>query len=229
MSRAGARQVKFERFTRVKIEESHRLVDEYFSEQYSEAPIVAIPEVTSLALPWEGGLRLTYGQRNDLKQWELNCYLAFRYLAAALPNMRELDLSGWNYAYVLMNVAARFASLERLVLPGCHDVESNGYILHLCRNLRDLNMDGACFIWLWSEGRIGATLFSYRLLELERVSIKGATYKYAGSDGEPLSIPQPWLINFARRAASLRWLRSDLTPENVAMLKRERPDVEFVS
>jgi hypothetical protein len=167
----------------------------------------------------------------------LNCHLAFGYLAAALPNVRELDLSGWNYAYVLMFVAARFASLERLVLPGSHDVESNGNRLHLCHNLRDLNMDGACFISLWSEGRIGAdlertykdTLFSYRPLELERVSIKGATYKYAGSDDEPLSIPQRRLIDFARRAASLRWLRSDLTPENVAMLKRERPDVEFVS
>jgi hypothetical protein len=68
-------------------------------------------------------------------------------------------------------------------------------------------------------------------LALERVSIKGAKYKRKGQqiEPEPISIPQLWLIKFARRATSLRWLRSDLTPENVAMLKRERPDVEFVS
>jgi hypothetical protein len=37
------------------------------------------------------------------------------------------------------------------------------------------------------------------------------------------------LIRFVRNAPNLRWFRSDLTPENVAMLKAERPDVTFVA
>jgi hypothetical protein len=248
LARTGARQGKFERFTRVKIEESHRLVIEYFSE-YSETPVVPIPEVTSLALPWEGGLRLTFGQQNERNRRELNCHLAFRYLAAALPNIRELVLSGWNYGYkgyddshILSDVAAWFESLERLVWPGSPALEIEGISLRCCRNLRDLNIDGACLRSIGFEEYTRSTLegegnHAFLLrgantpLALERVSIKGAKYKRKGQqiEPEPISIPQQWLIKFARRAASLRWLRSDLTPENVAMLKRERPDVEFVS
>jgi hypothetical protein len=42
-------------------------------------------------------------------------------------------------------------------------------------------------------------------------------------------LPQRAIVDFVRRAPNLRWLRSDLTPENVATLQRERPDVAFVS
>jgi hypothetical protein len=47
------------------------------------------------------------------------------------------------------------------------------------------------------------------------------------SDVRP--IPQHAIAEFVRRAPNLRWLRSDLTPDNVAMLQLERPDVTFVS
>lgn len=37
------------------------------------------------------------------------------------------------------------------------------------------------------------------------------------------------LIKMVRLHPTLRWLRSDLTEENVAMLKQERPDQTFLS
>jgi hypothetical protein len=56
------------------------------------------------------------------------------------------------------------------------------------------------------------------------VSIKGAS-----TVGREEPIPQEKLVRFVRRAPNLRWFRSDLTPENAAMLERERPDVTLVT
>jgi hypothetical protein len=42
-------------------------------------------------------------------------------------------------------------------------------------------------------------------------------------------MPQRALIKFARRTPTLKWFKSDLTPENVALLRAERPDVTFKS
>ena len=42
-------------------------------------------------------------------------------------------------------------------------------------------------------------------------------------------LPQQVIMNFVRNAPKLRWLRSDLTKENVAILQKERPEVIFCS
>ena len=65
---------------------------------------------------------------------------------------------------------------------------------------------------------------------LERVSMKGVTLQVLGAEEqEPEPVPQDIIIKFVRRHHPLRWLRSDLTAENVAMLQQERPEVTFVS
>lgn len=46
-------------------------------------------------------------------------------------------------------------------------------------------------------------------------------------DTEP--IPQGMLMKMVRNLSRLRWLRSDLSPENIAILHQERPEVTFVS
>lgn len=43
------------------------------------------------------------------------------------------------------------------------------------------------------------------------------------------SLPQEALIKFVRHKPSLRWFCSDLTNENIAILKEERPEVHFCS
>jgi hypothetical protein len=78
---------------------------------------------------------------------------------------------------------------------------------------------------------------------LERVSITGVqlTYKIPLSveDEEILYIEdcyewitepilQKVIMKFVRMTPTLRWLRSDLTDENVETLRKERPDTYFV-
>lgn len=42
-------------------------------------------------------------------------------------------------------------------------------------------------------------------------------------------LPQELIVKFVHRCLTLRWLCSDLSNENVAMLRQELPDVTFVS
>lgn len=62
---------------------------------------------------------------------------------------------------------------------------------------------------------------------LERVSVVGVTTHNGENDSRPLK--QSTLIKFVRNTPTLTWLRSDLTDENIAMLRKERPEVTFVS
>ena len=62
---------------------------------------------------------------------------------------------------------------------------------------------------------------------LERASIKNLAVKEFRREALPIS--QAALVKFVRRMPHLCWLRSDLDAENIAMLKAERPEIEFVS
>lgn len=62
---------------------------------------------------------------------------------------------------------------------------------------------------------------------LQRLSITNATWR----DGlQPRQqVTQDMLIDVARHHPTLRWLKSDLTEENIAMIQREKPEMIFVS
>jgi hypothetical protein len=74
---------------------------------------------------------------------------------------------------------------------------------------------------------------------LERVTLKNADYvelykRNIDSLGEFYRTNLPWkklpqeaMIKFVRHTPKLRWFCSDLTQENIAILKEERPEVEF--
>jgi hypothetical protein len=75
---------------------------------------------------------------------------------------------------------------------------------------------------------------------LERVSIKGLKVvarrhtvrgpeESIPASGVPCEIVQLGLVTLVRKIPSLRWFRSDLSPRYVAMLRKERPEVTFVS
>ena len=123
-------------------------------------------------------------------------------------------------------------------------------------NLKELCMDDSVFHnneWvleydkmadLENEEYAGIFLF-YKCTSkvLERVSIKNAKFGryvrdstasiYGGDHNfqeDILAIPQTALIKFIRNApASLRWFRSDLSDENITMLQKERPEIEFAN
>jgi hypothetical protein len=66
---------------------------------------------------------------------------------------------------------------------------------------------------------------------LERVTLKHAAYledyNSYSFNGYWEQLPQEVLIKFVRHTPSLRWFCSDLTQDNIAMLKEEYPEVEF--
>ncbi|OEU14230.1 hypothetical protein FRACYDRAFT_240764 [Fragilariopsis cylindrus CCMP1102] len=78
----------------------------------------------------------------------------------------------------------------------------------------------------------GIHMFHYCSNRLERVSIRNARYRYRyhvdGIEVTPF-LPQEVLIKFVRNAPYLRYFRSNLTQENIAMLQREKPAIEFTS
>jgi hypothetical protein len=69
------------------------------------------------------------------------------------------------------------------------------------------------------------------LQHLERLSMKGATWSisYRGIAAAIEPIPQEMLMKMVRHHPTLRWLRSDLSEANVAILQQERPEITFVT
>jgi hypothetical protein len=106
-----------------------------------------------------------------------------------------------------------------------------------CHNLTDVTMDGTIIY-----GDILAYLREILPPTLERLSIKGVrviprrqrtineAVDNSRRSGEAAPVPQNVLVELvARLGSNLRWFRSDLTPENVAILQEEHPDVTFAS
>ena len=63
---------------------------------------------------------------------------------------------------------------------------------------------------------------------LERVSLRNAKLVVLGRSGHH-DMPQTALLNFIRNApTTLRWFRSNLTQDNIAIVQQERPAIEFV-
>lgn len=165
------------------------------------------------------------------------------------PNVQDLDLSrlkvtiSLDFLFSNLSQERALGQLQRLKMVGCDAPEQSlfyltAYSLGSFRNVTELNMD-RCVLYSGDspsesmqkfggqEGRHKRFLFG-GCQSLQRLSVKEARVLFITDDTqEPL--PQEYLIKFVRLHRNLRWLRSDLSPEKVAMLKRERPDVTFVS
>ena len=157
-------------------------------------------------------------------------------LARILPNLREVDLSTTGcYYHVLDHISTTCARLEKVTwnnIDRSSAISVDGAEMNSATNLKEIYMDGAQFYDLFNDSDHDTYDFEdddhpdiflfhrCRSKVLERISIRNAR------DG---SITQNMLIKFIRKApTSLRWFRSDLTPANMAMLRLERPGIEFV-
>jgi hypothetical protein len=160
--------------------------------------------------------------------------LAVNVLVPLFPDLRQLDCSPDSvpeskyWTGVFDRVGHLFHSLTRRrgrLLYG-------GAQLNRFKNVTNVYLDDSLFHYdptQSSEGaRRGMDIFRDCGLTLERVSVKNVQYQ-SGQVGRIRALPQRGLIEFVRSAPSLKWFRSDLTPQNVAMLQQERPDVTFVS
>jgi hypothetical protein len=142
------------------------------------------------------------------------------------------------------------------VYHGCHFYLMQPYLLPVNNNnlnsLREIHLDLFGVYLHQDSPPIAAYCKEYRQLEqetwfnsasnanggadwvllqeypnLERVTLKHVEYLKRYAYDNWTALPQEALIKFARHTPKLRWFCSDLTQENIAMLKEERPDVEF--
>lgn len=93
--------------------------------------------------------------------------------------------------------------------------------------LTELNIEDSCFyksrieaIQLYSDPTEAGHFILGKCPYLERLNIKNVTWRFLSvqhdDDGMPLS--QEMLIKMVLRHPTLRWIRSDLTAANIAML-----------
>ena len=111
--------------------------------------------------------------------------------------------------------------------------------------LRELYMDNVLFFVTGSdidaisdldtEDEVVSTTFLFHACSskvLERVSMRNTKIRpyWVRPIRRTVATPQSALIKFIRKApTSLRWFQSNLNSENIAMLQKERPEIEFVS
>jgi hypothetical protein len=171
--------------------------------------------------------------------------LAVLCLPYIFPNLVSVDLSDLFNTIVPVSICMRFAThcpqLSRLVWKGYDKSDGlslEGYEFHNAANLTELCLDGCRFstggrhtrefMDRFSDATSVEYLFHRCHRQLERVSIKNVA-EVVGRGHQPRAVTQEKLIKMVRRNPALRWLRSDLSEENTAMLRQERPEVTFVN
>lgn len=200
-------------------------------------PIERLPNTTKLELVASNPNERSGEEPNDN-------HLVQNLLPEHAPNIKELVLNQIPNSWIL-RVGRGLPQLARVSHFGGCTVDMNGWNYSESPALTDLNLDGCCLM-SWSRfsvrelefARFTSWVFSTcflmrHVLQLRRLSMKGATWsvfnKYGESAFEPEPVPQDMLIKMVRNHSTFRWLRSDLSQENIAMLKQERPDITFVS
>ena len=167
-------------------------------------------------------------------------------LAKIMPNLREVDLSNIEVTQSALSDFARHCpNLEKIRWDYCNESSAfaSGQDLKDCRNLRELYMDNATFYVptdrfqsdssqheqiLFMEPNDPFCVLWFCKQNLERVSLKKATYYVFGKKKNAKPFTQMGLMKFVRGAENLRWFRSDLNDESVAILQKERPKITFV-
>lgn len=160
-------------------------------------------------------------------------FSSFTSIARILPNLKELDM---NYGHsrnemTFEALGKYFPKLTRVqwlvsywMRPPLENVnQSEIYMDRSVIHSHYEHDDELC-----SDMTDQENYFFNECPSLERLSIKNVSYTVNGTlDWYALS--QDHLIKLVRLHPTLRWLRSDLTDENIAMLNIERPEVTLVN
>ena len=224
---------KFSRFNKVKITQVANMGGKVTMKQVNKiARRIKVRDVNALDLS------------RPVKQIDEFSYLLVypKALMSIMPNLREIDLSNTHYRMsVLQDLAKKCPDLEKLTWNNRrYGLDVMGIDLVGCKKLKELYMDNTGFFnqdrpdfmqnteWFYT---LGTPLLFY-CKELVRVSLKNA-HDHAVSEKNrataELPLPQSALKRFVQGTPTLRWFRSDLTPENVALLQTEHPEITFVS
>ena len=162
-----------------------------------------------------------------------------------LPNLREIDIS-YNIPdnHSIMDVFFECSKFEKVTWNNIKIksyIAMDGTIMESSDNLKEVIMDDSEFSCRLPESVTMSDLENHRdtfifhccSTALERVSIRNAkwvTKNHYHRRSDRIVVPQNALIKFVRNApTSLRWFRSDLTIENMNMLRLERPTIELLN
>lgn len=166
-----------------------------------------------------------------------------RTLSSLFTSLRQVDFSNNGVSNVIVQSFFKNCPLLGKLTVNNTVFSSCGYELSAAYNLKELHMDDALIMIseskfdaysnLDTENEVVSNQFLLHECSskvLERVSMRNA--KMCHRTATPLipAIPQKALMKFILNApTTLRWFRSNLTPENIEILHKERPEIELVS
>jgi hypothetical protein len=224
---------KLRRYTHMKINDIHR-----FNDNISTTEIHEI--IGDAEMDWIVSLDMSLSMPN---LWVTDYFP--NVLIYILPNLREIDIS-YNIPdnHSIMDVFFECSKFEKVTWNNIKIksyIAMDGTIMESSDNLKEVIMDDSEFSCRLPEIDTMSDLENHRdtfifhccSTALERVSIRNAkwvTKNHYHRRNDRIVVPQNALIKFVRNApASLRWFRSDLTIENMNMLRLERPTIELLN
>jgi hypothetical protein len=156
-----------------------------------------------------------------------------------LPNLIEVDFSDTFISAINLAISSYCPLLEKLSSSNnASDIYLCGTRMRDSKNLKEINMDNAIFTPYYSTDEENLAdfnnhqkifLFHRCCKSLERVSIRNMNYDRHRFDVDNI-FTQNVLIKFVRNAPlTLHWFRSDLTLDNMTMLRMERPGIELLN
>ena len=178
-------------------------------------------------------------------------------LSVLLPSLRELDLTNvcartvlstnvCGYDFVVQTFFQNCSLLEKITVNSVVEFGWRGTEMKAANNLKELIMDDCSFFFI-NDNAINdisnldtddeVVSKQFLLCEcsstvLERVSMRNTTMRVVAQTEGIFddAIPQRALMKFIRNApTTLRWFRSNLTKDNIELVRHERPGIEFLS
>ena len=165
-------------------------------------------------------------------------------LFSMLPNLRQVDMSNKYISprFLRTELFRNCPSLEKLTIHNSTGFCLSTFGMVFSSNIKEIYIDNSYFdvhenTELVHMGDLNdhqdTFMFQYCCNALERVSIRNMKLMELDgihNDEQQFAFNQNACIKFIRNAPqTLRWFRSDLTQENMEMLRMERPGIELLN
>ncbi|OEU12886.1 hypothetical protein FRACYDRAFT_244160 [Fragilariopsis cylindrus CCMP1102] len=162
-------------------------------------------------------------------------------LFSMLPNLRQVDMSNKYISRhcIHTELFRSCPSLEKLTMHNSADFCLSAFGMGFTSSIKEIYIDNSYFDAYENDELVHMAdlndhqdtfMFHYCCNALERVSIRNMNLDLIYNDGEQFAFNQNACIKFIRNAPqTLRWFRSDLTQENMEMLRKERPGIELLN
>jgi hypothetical protein len=164
------------------------------------------------------------------------------FFVSMLSNLREIDLSHMKIETrrrrsLVESIVKRCRSLQKVISNGSQraiimqgSLSYRGFMSYVTELHLDDSLLFSALIFCERSSFSDSGNPNYilcRFTNIVSLSIKNLAWCGWNTGVQPVT--QEMLIKMVRRHPTLRWLRSDLTEANIAMLQQERPEITFVS